>query len=103
MATNLLLRILWAGNADALSIQYSGTCAMKTDYTKTGRRTMEGRLNDGYNSLARYVYNNFGDGFRQDAIDLLVGNYVVGSEPLTKTLEKTARKPDYRLLVVSVF
>lgn len=91
---------IWANNADALSLQYSGTPAMKTDYTRTGKRTFEGRCNDAYYSALRYILNNFSDGYKQDAIDLFVGNYVVGSEPLEKTLARTARKPDYRLLVL---
>eukprot|EP00058_Branchiostoma_floridae_P008729 XP_002594217.1 hypothetical protein BRAFLDRAFT_117627 [Branchiostoma floridae] len=68
---------LWADNADALAKQYAGTGALKTDYTRTGRRTIPGLLMDGYNSAIRYMKNNFYDGFRQDAIDLFVGNYIV--------------------------
>ena len=30
---------------------------------------------DGINSMIRYYKNNFADGFRQDAIDLFLGNY----------------------------
>lgn len=32
---------------------------------RLGKRTYIGMLNDGYNSLTRYLYNNFYDGFRQ--------------------------------------
>ncbi|MEE6515274.1 hypothetical protein FKM82_023897 [Ascaphus truei] len=32
---------------------------------------------DGWNSLIRYYKNNFYDGFRQDSIDLFLGNYSV--------------------------
>ena len=34
-------------------------------------------LYDGVNSLTRYFKNNFGDGFRQDSIDLFLGHYRV--------------------------
>ena len=37
-------------------------------------------MKDGYNSLSRYYKNNFTDGFRQDAIDLFLGNYTVDPE-----------------------
>lgn len=67
---------VWANHADTVSLQYSGTGALKTDFTRTGKRTMQGALNDGLNSLTRYYYNNFSDGFRQDAFDLFLGNYV---------------------------
>ncbi|ELT87336.1 hypothetical protein CAPTEDRAFT_220075 [Capitella teleta] len=68
---------VWADNADACSKQYAGTGALKTDFTRTGRRTKIGLVRDGVNSLVRYVLNNFYDGFRQDSIDLFLGNYVV--------------------------
>lgn len=72
-----LFKNVWADNADLISLQYSGTGALKTDFTRTGKRTKQGLLKDGTNSLTRYYLNNFNDGFRQDAIDLFLGNYVV--------------------------
>ncbi len=56
---------VWANNADAISEQYAGTGALKTDYTRTGKRSFKGVLNDGLNSATRYYLNNFKDGFRQ--------------------------------------
>ena len=56
---------VWADNADVISIQYSGTGALKTDFTRTGKRTKWGAIRDGINSLTRYYKNNFADGFRQ--------------------------------------
>ena len=32
-------RNAWTDNADALSILYTGTPALKTDFTRTGKRT----------------------------------------------------------------
>lgn len=66
---------LWGNNADAMSMLYAGTGALKTDFTRTGKRTMRGALQDGYNSVMRYYLNNFRDGERQDAIDLMLGRY----------------------------
>lgn len=60
-----LFKSVWADNADVISIQYSGTGALKTDYTRTGKRTKWGLVRDGINSLTRYYKNNFTDGFRQ--------------------------------------
>lgn len=45
---------VWADNADAISIQYSGTPALKTDFTRTGKRTRLGIIKDGVNSLTRW-------------------------------------------------
>eukprot|EP00753_Platysulcus_tardus_P014954 PLAT4673.1.p2 GENE.PLAT4673.1~~PLAT4673.1.p2 ORF type:complete len:600 (-),score=342.66 PLAT4673.1:97-1872(-) len=78
---------LWANNADALSTLYSGTGALKTDFTRTGKRTKAGAMQDLRNSLMRYYLNNFEDGFHQDAYDLFTGAYTVtpgGSSPFTK-------------------
>lgn len=68
---------VWGNNADAISFFYAGTGALKTDFTRTGKRTKKGALTDGYNSCIRYVMNNFMDGYRQDVIDLLLGNFTV--------------------------
>ncbi|XP_069676100.1 phosphatidylinositol-3-phosphatase SAC1 [Periplaneta americana] len=72
-----LFKSVWADNADIISIQYSGTGALKTDFTRTGKRTRWGLVRDGINSLTRYYKNNFADGFRQDSIDLFLGRYMV--------------------------
>ncbi|KAG0052780.1 hypothetical protein BGZ83_002134 [Gryganskiella cystojenkinii] len=67
-----LFRNVWADNADVVSCAYSGTGALKTDFTRTGRRTKAGALQDLQNSIVRYVKNNFLDGARQDAYDLFL-------------------------------
>ncbi|GMK56462.1 hypothetical protein CspeluHIS016_0303020 [Cutaneotrichosporon spelunceum] len=81
-----IFRNVWADHADTVSKAYSGSGALKTDYTRTGKRTKEGLLQDGVNSVMRYVKNNFFDGDRQDAYDLVAGAYVVrrgGIPPLS--------------------
>eukprot|EP00735_Rhodelphis_limneticus_P009063 TRINITY_DN2515_c0_g1::TRINITY_DN2515_c0_g1_i1::g.19455::m.19455 TRINITY_DN2515_c0_g1::TRINITY_DN2515_c0_g1_i1::g.19455 ORF type:complete len:657 (-),score=195.19,sp/Q6GM29/SAC1_XENLA/38.33/6e-111,Syja_N/PF02383.13/4.7e-78 TRINITY_DN2515_c0_g1_i1:46-2016(-) len=65
----------WANHADLISTLYAGTGALKTDFTRTGKRTLMGALNDGQNSCVRYYLNNFRDGQRQDSVDLLLGLY----------------------------
>ncbi|KAK9459294.1 SacI homology domain-containing protein [Lipomyces oligophaga] len=70
-----LFRNIWADNADCISKAYSGTGALKTDFTRTGRRTKQGALKDLRNSIERYARNNFFDGPRQDAFDLFLGNH----------------------------
>ncbi len=68
---------VWANNGDAISRHYSGTGALKGDFTRRGRRTKMGLLRDGANSMMRYYLNNFADGHRQDAMDLYHGQYTV--------------------------
>lgn len=72
---NLFFQSFWADNADAVSCAYSGTGALKTDYTRTGRRTKKGALADLSNSITRYYLNNYKDGQRQDSYDLFLGKY----------------------------
>ena len=73
-------KTVWADNADNCSLQYAGTGALKTDFTRTGKRTFLGPLKDGINSATRYYYNNFADGYRQDAMDLFLGVHVVSHD-----------------------
>ncbi|EGR28223.1 hypothetical protein IMG5_181520 [Ichthyophthirius multifiliis] len=83
-------RNTWTENADIMSILYTGTGALKTDFTRLGKRTINGAIQDGKNSIMRYIYGNFFDGHKQvkffldlfnfnfyfifqDCIDLLLG------------------------------
>ena len=68
-------KAVWANNANAMSFAYAGTGALKVDFTKTGKVTMKGKYNDGVNAIMRYFVNNFYDADKQDAIDLLTGNF----------------------------
>jgi hypothetical protein len=70
-----LFRNMWADNADVVSKSYSGTGALKTDFTRTGKRTKMGIWSDMRNSVTRYFLNNFADGRRQDAFDVFLGAY----------------------------
>ena len=74
-AFEVLFRNVWADNADVVSRSYSGTGALKTDFTRTGTRTRAGALQDLNSSITRYVRNNFADGPRQDGFDLFLGAY----------------------------
>ena len=71
-----LFRNIWADNADVVSKSYSGTGALKTDFTRTGQRTYAGMVQDLENSITRYVRNNFTDGPRQDGFDLFLGTHL---------------------------
>uniref|UniRef100_A0A8C5QJ02 Phosphatidylinositol-3-phosphatase SAC1 n=1 Tax=Leptobrachium leishanense TaxID=445787 RepID=A0A8C5QJ02_9ANUR len=89
----------WADNANACAKQYAGTGALKTDFTRTGKRTQWGLVMDGWNSLIRYYKNNFSDGFRQDSIDLFLGNYSVDEGYSTSPLNVQA---DWKFLALPI-
>lgn len=67
---------LWADNGDRISTQYAGTAALKGDFTRTGKRSLRGALDDASSSLARLVNNTTFDFFRQATID-----YTLGTNP----------------------
>ncbi|CAH0717656.1 unnamed protein product, partial [Brenthis ino] len=95
-----LFNTVWADHADMISTQYSGTGALKTDFTRTGKRTRAGLLRDGVNSLTRYYKNNFSDGFRQDSIDLLLGKYVITDGEGNTALCPLRRDKDWKYLTL---
>ncbi|KAF9950408.1 hypothetical protein BGZ72_007944 [Mortierella alpina] len=65
---------VWANNGDAISREYAGTSALKGDFTRTGKRNLQGMINDATNSVARMYQNTFKDYFRQATIDYLLGS-----------------------------
>lgn len=91
-----LFRNIWADNADVVSNSYSGTGALKTDFTRTGERTRAGMAQDFKNSMTRYVKNNFGDGPRQDGFDLFLGAYL----PSTSSVGSNALFIDRRPVLI---
>uniref|UniRef100_A0A0N5AP71 Phosphatidylinositol-3-phosphatase SAC1 n=1 Tax=Syphacia muris TaxID=451379 RepID=A0A0N5AP71_9BILA len=95
-----IFKNLWADNGDECSKQYAGTPALKADYTRLGRRTWTGVYNDGINAITRYFRNNFGDGYRQDAIELFLGNFKVDINNLPPSFEATILNFDYHSGVV---
>ncbi|QSZ31020.1 hypothetical protein DSL72_000581 [Monilinia vaccinii-corymbosi] len=95
----VLFRKLWADNADVVSKSYSGTGALKTDFTRTGVRTKAGALQDLQNSITRYVRNNFLDGPKQDSFDLFLGYYLPSNANIGSHLITADRRP---LLIQSI-
>ncbi|KAG8408866.1 Phosphoinositide phosphatase sac1 [Metarhizium acridum] len=92
-AFEFLFRNIWADNADVVSATYSGTGAMKTDVTRTGKRTKLGALQDGRIGLTRYFLNNFRDGPRQDSFDLFLGAYDPSATNVGTSLIFVDRRP----------
>ncbi|XP_023734844.1 phosphoinositide phosphatase SAC8 isoform X1 [Lactuca sativa] len=84
-----IFRTLWVDQGDEISLEYSGTNALKGDIVRYGKQTISGLIKDGMSALSRYYLNNFQDGVRQDAIDLISGNYTAnGNSPSPFQLNK---------------
>ena len=53
--------------------------------------------------MIRYYKNNFADGFRQDSLDLFVGNHMVSpTEGVTHESPLAPLKPDQRYLALPI-
>lgn len=52
---DVAFRVMWADHGDEVSNQYAGTGAMKSAFTRTGKRDIWGLLDDGAKSLTRWV------------------------------------------------
>ncbi|GAB2270472.1 Phosphoinositide phosphatase sac8 [Dionaea muscipula] len=66
-------KTLWINHGDEIALEYAGTPALKRDLLRYGKQTFGGLVTDGVSALSRYFLNNFQDGVRQDAIDLVSG------------------------------
>ena len=79
---------LWSDNADQMSLLYSSSRSLKTDFTRwglagsvtrsTGKRTARGAIDDGVNSVIRYFNNNFCDGYFEDCLNLAFARVEMG-------------------------
>lgn len=65
---------------------YSGTPAMKTDFTLMGKRTVKGALMDIVYGVKRYFLGNFYDWRTQDMIDISTGKLKPKKDRIKKPL-----------------
>ncbi|KAJ7139757.1 SacI homology domain-containing protein [Mycena epipterygia] len=86
-------REMWADHADAIANAYGGSGALKSDFTRTSKRTRKGVMEDGVKSLLRYLKNNFFDGARQDGFDLVAGKWTPRKTPASSMFLVTDPRP----------
>ncbi|KAH0590337.1 hypothetical protein H2248_000494 [Termitomyces sp. 'cryptogamus'] len=86
-------REIWADHADAIAVAYGGSGALKSDFTRTNKRTRKGVLEDGVKSTLRYLKNNYFDGARQDAFDLMTGAWIPRKNPAAGMFLVTDARP----------
>lgn len=68
---NEKFRYLWHENGNTLSMQYSGSFALKTYFLNNQRRGIVGRFRDTFIGLRRYFVNRFYHGSLQTTYDIL--------------------------------
>lgn len=64
---------LWADHGDAISQIYTGTNALKSSFTRSGKMGLAGALSDVTKSVSRIYINNFMDKGKQLTIDTMLG------------------------------
>jgi hypothetical protein len=74
---------VWSEHADLISKAYAGTGALKTEMTRTGKRTRQGALDDLKKSVVRYLKNNHFDGARQVRLEYF--EMILPTYPLSRT------------------
>ena len=92
-------KLLWADHGDGLSLAYSGTGALKSDFVRNGKRTLMGNIQDGYLSSKRFYLNNFRDGYNQDCHDYFLG----GLNPRKKEFKQHSSLSIHLLISVLLF
>jgi len=70
------MALFWLLSAPA-HLRACGAAALKTDFTRTGKRTVAGVVGDAWHSTQRYFLANFVDAWRQDCVELFLSNYRV--------------------------
>ena len=88
-----VINSLWADNGDAISKINTGTAALKSGLTRTGRRTLMEYVDDMAKAAQRIYINAFQDKDRQQIIDLLLGRYpeqqrVLLHDPLVEQIQQ---------------
>lgn len=81
---DLLLKhnTLWADNGDAISQIYTGTNALKSSFSRSGKMNFAGALSDVTKSVSRMYQNTFVDSKKQSVMDLLLGYDAQNSKPV---------------------
>lgn len=93
-----VFREMWFLNGNTMSMLYAGTPALKTDFTRFGKRTLKGMIDDGVNSVTRYFINNFIDHETQNAY-----NFLSGKLDCEKHTDYVPRKGEHVLRNMSLF
>ena len=71
----LNLKNIWADNGDTISKHYTGTGSTHTNVTRTGKRDLKGMMDHGFKTLSRFYKQYMEDNFKQEVIDLLIGQH----------------------------
>ncbi|KAG9037661.1 hypothetical protein FS837_001399 [Tulasnella sp. UAMH 9824] len=72
---------VWSDHGNLIATAYTGTGALRTDFTRTGVGTKRGVVFDKVTSGWRYILNNHSDGNKQNAFDVMTGAWQLHGDP----------------------
>ncbi len=72
---------------------------MKSDFVRTGKRSLIGAINDGILTTRRLFINNFRDGYNQDCHDYFLGNL----NPRKEAIKSHTLTRIYASFIISAF
>ncbi|OEH75493.1 endonuclease exonuclease phosphatase family related protein [Cyclospora cayetanensis] len=76
-----LIKKMWADQGDSISLQYTGTGSVFSSQIKQGgKSSLSSNIDHAIKSIGRFYHNTFEDSFRQECVDLLVGQHRLSGE-----------------------
>lgn len=79
---------IWADNGDYISKFYTGTGSTHTNITRSGKRDFFGLIDHGMKSVGRFYKQNFEDNYKQEAIDIILGQHTETVNFFNETIER---------------
>lgn len=103
----LLHNALWADNGDQISQIYTGTNALKSSFSRSGKMTLGLFLSDATKSVTRMYQNNFVDKSKQITIDTLLGRIpgqtpVILFDPINESVELSLKQQESKFTHESI-
>lgn len=85
---------IWADNGDYISKFYTGTGSTHTNITRSGKRDLFGLIDHGMKSVGRFYKQNFEDNYKQEAIDIILGQHTETVNVFTETIERELKSKE---------
>ncbi|KAL8272502.1 hypothetical protein Esti_003625 [Eimeria stiedai] len=86
---------MWADQGDSISLQYTGTGSVFSSQIKQGgKSSFSSNLDHAIKAIGRFYHNTFEDAFRQECVDLLVGEHRLCQQHSSSSNSSKACAPD---------
>lgn len=85
---------IWADNGDYISKYYTGTGSTHTNITRSGKRDFFGLIDHGMKSVGRFYKQNFQDNYKQEAIDIILGQHTETVNVFAETIDRELKSKE---------